>query len=63
MITAEKMVNTPEKIEANANRHPLKKIGEPQDIASVASFLLSDNSKWMTGQILHVDGGIGSIKN
>lgn len=56
------LLNTPEKIEANAQRHPLKKIGEPEDIAHAVAFLLSDDSKWMTGQILHIDGGMSSIK-
>lgn len=59
---AEKLVATPEKIEASAKRHPLQKIGTPQNIAEAALFLLSDKSAWMTGQILHVDGGIGTIK-
>lgn len=59
---AEKLVSTPEKIEASAKRHPLQKIGTPQNIAEAALFLLSDKSAWMTGQIIHVDGGIGTIK-
>ena len=60
---AEKLVSTPEKIEASAKRHPLQKIGTPENIAEAAIFLLSDKSAWMTGQILHVDGGIGNIKS
>lgn len=43
-------------------RHPLKRIGEPKDIAEAAKYLLSDESSWMTGQILHLDGGLSSIK-
>ena len=60
---AEKLLNKPEKKEANALRHPLKKIGEADNIAEMASFLLSDKSNWMTGQILHVDGGMSSIRS
>ncbi len=56
------LLNTPEKIEANAQRHPLKKIGEANDIANMVTFLLGDKAAWITGQILHVDGGMGSIK-
>jgi NAD(P)-dependent dehydrogenase (short-subunit alcohol dehydrogenase family) len=56
------LLNTSEKIDANAQRHPLKKIGEAEDIAEMVSFLLSNKSKWITGQIMHVDGGMGSIK-
>lgn len=56
------ILNTPEKVEANAQRHPLKKVGEPADIAEMVAFLLSDKSKWITGQVLHIDGGMGTIK-
>lgn len=59
---AEKLLNTPEKIEAANKRHPLGRVGTPQDIAETALFLLSEKSAWITGQILHVDGGMGSIK-
>jgi NAD(P)-dependent dehydrogenase (short-subunit alcohol dehydrogenase family) len=59
---AEKLTSTPEKIEASAKRHPLQKIGTSQNIADAALFLLSDKSAWMTGQIVHIDGGMGSIK-
>lgn len=56
------LLNTDEKREANAQRHALKKIGKPEDVANLASFLLSDQSAWITGQILHVDGGMSTIK-
>jgi 3-oxoacyl-[acyl-carrier protein] reductase len=59
---AEKLLNTPEKIEASNKRHPLSKIGQPNDIAASVAFLLSDNSSWITGQILHIDGGLGSLR-
>lgn len=59
---AVKILNSDEKKEANAQRHPLKKIGTPEDIAEMAAFLLSDKSSWITGQILHVDGGISQLK-
>lgn len=60
---AEHLLNTPEKKEGNAARHPLKRIGKPEDIAETACFLLSSKSSWITGQILHVDGGMSSIKS
>jgi NAD(P)-dependent dehydrogenase (short-subunit alcohol dehydrogenase family) len=56
------LLNTPEKIEANAQRHPLKKIGEPNDIAEMVYFLLSTKASWITGQVIHIDGGMGAIK-
>jgi 3-oxoacyl-[acyl-carrier protein] reductase len=59
---AERLLNSPEKIEASAMRHPLNQIGKPEDLADMAYFLLTDSSKWVTGQILHVDGGMSSIK-
>lgn len=59
---ASRLLSTPEKKEANAQRHPLKKIGTAEDIAHAAAFLLSENSDWMTGQVLHVDGGMSSLK-
>ena len=59
---ATNILNTPEKIEANAQRHPLKRIGTSNDIAKSAVFLLTEQSSWITGQILHVDGGISRVK-
>ena len=59
---AEKLTNTPEKIEAGAQRHPMKRLGNPQDFASCIAFLLSEQSAWITGQVLPVDGGMGRLK-
>lgn len=59
---AQNLLNTAEKTEANAQRHPLKRIGSAADIANAAVFLLSDESSWMTGQVMHVDGGMSAIK-
>ncbi|MEU1430811.1 SDR family oxidoreductase [Nocardia sp. NPDC056611] len=44
--------------EAIAATYPLKRLGVPEDIASVVAFLLSADSAWLTGQLLVVDGGI-----
>lgn len=59
---AEKLTNSPEKIEAGAQRHPLKRLGKPSDLANAITFLLGDDSAWMTGQVLAVDGGMGNLK-
>lgn len=56
------LLNTDEKKEANAQRHPLKKIGKPEDLANLAAFLLSEKSSWITGQVIHADGGMSSLK-
>jgi NAD(P)-dependent dehydrogenase (short-subunit alcohol dehydrogenase family) len=58
---AAKLLSSDEKKDANAQRHPLKRIGTPENIADAALYLLSDKSSWMTGQIMHVDGGLSSI--
>jgi NAD(P)-dependent dehydrogenase (short-subunit alcohol dehydrogenase family) len=47
--------------EALAKAHPLKRLGEGNDSASLAKFLLSEESSWMTGQIIGVDGGRSTL--
>jgi NAD(P)-dependent dehydrogenase (short-subunit alcohol dehydrogenase family) len=59
---AASLLNNEQKKEANALRHPLKRIGTTEDIANMAAFLLSEKANWITGQILHVDGGMSSLK-
>lgn len=59
---AEKLLSTPEKAEAGAKRHPLQKVGQASDMAAMATFLLSPHSGFITGQIIHIDGGIGNLK-
>jgi NAD(P)-dependent dehydrogenase (short-subunit alcohol dehydrogenase family) len=51
------LLNSEEKKDANAQRHPLKKVGKPEDIAHLVGFLFSEKSVWITGQIIHADGG------
>lgn len=58
----EKFINTAEKLEASQKRNPLKKIGEPKDLANAINFLLSENAAWITGQVLAVDGGMNNLK-
>lgn len=59
---AENLLSNDKKREANAERNPLKLIGQPEDIAAACTYLLSKEAKWVTGQILAVDGGMGAIK-
>jgi 3-oxoacyl-[acyl-carrier protein] reductase len=59
---AEKLLSSPEKIEMAGKRHPLQRVGTPNDIAEATVFLLSEKSSWLTGQILHIDGGMSTLK-
>ncbi|MCO5951086.1 SDR family NAD(P)-dependent oxidoreductase [Mucilaginibacter flavidus] len=59
---AQSLLSTPEKREASAKRHPLGKIGQPEDISQLIAFLLSEESSWMTGQVIGIDGGLGKLK-
>mgnify|MGYP000627738537 FL=1 len=59
---ANKFLNTEDKIEKAAARHPLNKIGTAKEIAQLTQYLLDDKSKWITGQIINIDGGISSLK-
>lgn len=56
------LLNTEEKRDASAKRHPLQRIGTPDDMAQLVKFLLSDESSWITGQVIGADGGLGSLK-
>ena len=59
---AKQLLATDEKKEASNRRHPMGRYGTPQDVANAALFLLGDESSWVTGQILGIDGGMGSLK-
>lgn len=59
---AASLLNSEGKREAAAKRHPLQQVGCPEDIAAFAAFLLSDASKFITGQILRADGGLSAIR-
>jgi len=56
------LLATPEKRDASDKRHPLGRVGTAEELARVAAFLLSDDGSWITGQIVHVDGGMSSLK-
>jgi NAD(P)-dependent dehydrogenase (short-subunit alcohol dehydrogenase family) len=47
-----------EEVEAMGKIHPMKRVGQPQDVAAMIVFLLSDASSWMTGTVIPVDGGM-----
>ncbi len=59
---ASRLLSSDEKKEASAKRHPLNSVGNPEEIAKAAAFLLSNDSGWITGQVIHIDGGISSLR-
>lgn len=59
---ASRLLNSPEKQTAAASKHPLKRYGQPEDLANLVHFLLGDESSWITGQIIHADGGLSSLR-
>lgn len=58
---AEKLLRNEKQREGAAQRHPLKSVGTPEDIAHMAHFLISEKAQWISGQILGVDGGMSSL--
>lgn len=57
-----KILSDDVKKQRSGERHPLKRVGEASDIASVAAFLLSGQASWITGQVIGVDGGISTLR-
>lgn len=58
---AQKFLSSPERERASADRHPLKRIGEADDLAAMAEFLVGSDAAWITGQVIGVDGGMSAI--
>lgn len=55
------ILGSEERRKLSQDRHPIKAIGQPEDVAAMSLFLLSNNAKWMTGQVMLMDGGMSSI--
>ena len=58
---AEPLTRSPQMAEAIARQHPIPRLGEAEDAAALADFLLSDVAGWITGQVIGVDGGRGAV--
>ena len=56
------LLNSDLKKEAAAKRHPLQQVGRSEDMAALVAHLLSGHARFMTGQVLHVDGGLSSVR-
>lgn len=59
---AEKLLNSAAKREAAEARHPLRKIGSPDELAQAAGALLKGEWGWCSGQVFALDGGLSSLK-
>ena len=59
---ASPLLNSEVKREAAAKRHPLQRIGTPDEVAELTAFLLSDASRSISGQVLRPDGGLSSLR-
>ncbi len=59
---ASRILSSEEKKTASGNRHALHRVGTAEEVAKLASFLLSEDSSWMTGQVLGLDGGMSSVR-
>ena len=59
---AARLLSSEERVQASRDRHPLRQIGQPDDVAAAALFLLGDQSRWITGQVWGVDGGMSTVR-
>lgn len=59
---ASKFLNNEAKMDKANERHPLGRVGSAKEIAQATTFLLGEETSWMTGRVLQLDGGIGNLK-
>jgi NAD(P)-dependent dehydrogenase (short-subunit alcohol dehydrogenase family) len=59
---AERLTSRPAAREASVAQHPLGRLGSPQEVASLACWLLGSHGSWVTGQVFGVDGGLATVK-
>lgn len=59
---ASQLLDSDQKRSNAEKRHPLRRVGKAEDIATLTAFLLSEKSTWLTGQVIGVDGGLSTLK-
>jgi NAD(P)-dependent dehydrogenase (short-subunit alcohol dehydrogenase family) len=59
---ASHLLSSAERREASDKRHPLGRVGTPEEVAAITVFLLSDQSGWISGQVFGVDGGMSTLR-
>ncbi|MFO7762679.1 MAG: SDR family oxidoreductase [Wenzhouxiangellaceae bacterium] len=59
---AQKLLSSEQMAKGLGDMHPLGRYGQPDDIAAMAAMLLSEDSGWVTGQVIGVDGGRGALR-
>lgn len=59
---AKRLLGNDSRRQASEERHPLKRVGTPADIASMAVHLLSEDSSWVSGQVFGIDGGMSTLR-
>jgi NAD(P)-dependent dehydrogenase (short-subunit alcohol dehydrogenase family) len=58
----EKILSNPASEKASVAMHPLRRVGEPTDVASLAEWLLDPANSWATGQVFGIDGGLSTVR-
>jgi len=60
---ADNLLSSEDKQKKSAERHPLKLVGKPSDISDVATYLLSEKARWVSGQTFGIDGGLSTLRS
>jgi 3-oxoacyl-[acyl-carrier protein] reductase len=59
---AASFLSSEDRVKAAADRHPLNRVGQPPEVAELAEFLVGDGSRFVTGQVWGIDGGLSSVR-
>ncbi len=59
----QRIVSNPESEKFSRSMHALGVLGEPEDVAKMIVFLLGEDSRWITGQVFGVDGGLATVRS